>query len=83
MKSYPSHGFIIDVDELKTLHLPSQLATEQEETILDDIREIFLKSDENLIKLIEPEKRNSKKNHKKGNGNETTNKTQIKDRISK
>ena len=56
VKSYPSHEFIIDIEELEKIGLPVKSVAEKEELILDDLRLSLLDSKSDIIKLIEPEK---------------------------
>ncbi len=78
VKSYPSHGFVIDVEELTYLGLPAQNVGDQEETILDKLRLALLRSKGNIIELLEPEKATAKKSttKKKGTTNEGNSKGQ-------
>lgn len=73
VKSYPAHGFVIDVDELSSLGLPAMIASEQEEVVLDELRLSLLKTKDNIIELIEQSKKNAK-----GKGSSKIKKTIIK-----
>ncbi|NCD00685.1 hypothetical protein EOL94_01165 [bacterium] len=69
VKQYPSHGFIIDFEELSALKLPAKKVGDD---ILDsvlDIRENLLKIDQNIIELfeIEEEKKDKEDEQNKEN----------------
>jgi len=56
VKQYPSHNFIIDLEELTKLGLPaSEIETDLLDTVLF-IRKKFLETQQSLIKIVEPEK---------------------------
>lgn len=61
VKSYPGHGFVIDCDELCSLGFPAKYAKDEEEKILNKIGRVLLKTKGNIIKLIEPQKKASRK----------------------
>ncbi|MBZ0155389.1 MAG: hypothetical protein K8I29_04135 [Alphaproteobacteria bacterium] len=56
VKQYPSHGFVIDLEELCLLGLP---AKEVDAALMDSVsalrKQLLLKSSNSLIELIEPE----------------------------
>jgi hypothetical protein len=55
VKQYPSHGFVIDLDELKKLELPAEETSPELTKILCAIRELLLQTKNTIIDLIEPE----------------------------
>ena len=55
VKSYPAHGYVIDIDELCALGFPAKIAAEGEELILDDLRVELLKTKDDIVELIKPE----------------------------
>lgn len=54
VKSYPTHSFIIDFDELCSLGFPAKSASENEENILDQMRILLSEAKSDFITLIEP-----------------------------
>lgn len=53
VKSYPSHSFVIDVDELASLGLPAQAVADHEEAILDEMRLALIHTNGDTIELLE------------------------------
>jgi hypothetical protein len=63
---YPSHGFIIDYEELEKLGLPAELVDINTADILFNLREILIRTKSTLIELIDtPASPKSEKKKKK------------------
>jgi len=56
VKQYPSHGFIIDLEELISLGLPAIKINENLTDTIINLRKKLLETQQTIIELIEPEK---------------------------
>lgn len=56
VRDYPSHGFVLDVEEVADVGLPAKLPGDKKvEELMDEMRDIFIQLDEeNRIRLFEP-----------------------------
>ena len=64
--NYPSHDYVIDIEELRSLGLPSKLADDLLTESLEKMRDFLLDFDKNLIKLFEePVKQKNEHENKK------------------
>lgn len=61
VKGYPSHEYILDLEELQELQLPAIQASKEEECILHDLRKLLLNLTGDLIELIENTQPETKK----------------------
>ncbi|MEW5744887.1 MAG: hypothetical protein AB1805_05535 [Nitrospirota bacterium] len=58
VKQYPSHGFVIDLEELRLLGLPAQeVDASMQDSILPLRKSLLVKDTASLIELVEPEAR--------------------------
>jgi hypothetical protein len=71
---YPSHGFVIDCEELQALGLPAEIVNIETSSILFHLREILIRTKSTFIELIEleDEKTNPCENDKKDPAIKTT-----------
>lgn len=59
VKQYPSHGFIIDLEELTNLNLPAKKIDEKLTLEMNGLRKSLLSSTDTIIELIDIEKSSS------------------------
>lgn len=75
VKQYPSHGFIIDVEELQSLGLPASRINDKLIDVMIELRRSLLKTESDIIELVEGQTQQNQQqsNINKPNQNQSNN----------